>query len=102
MDIHKLQWDQELLQRFHLSESMLPRICSNAEVYGHVNDGPLLGVPIAGCYNPLHWTYKNLGEVCGKGTFNQATTPSSSMPPFLPEMHLVIFARHLSQQHSPH
>lgn len=53
MDIHKLQWDPELLQRFDLSTSMLPRICSNAEVYGHVRDGPLVGVPIAGTYNPL-------------------------------------------------
>ena len=53
MDIHKLQWDPELLQRFDLSTSMLPRICSNAEVYGHVRDGPLVGVPIAGTFNSL-------------------------------------------------
>lgn len=48
MDIKKLQWDPDLLQRFRLSTDMLPRICSNAEVYGHVRDGPLTGVPIAG------------------------------------------------------
>ncbi len=48
MDIKKLQWDPDLLQRFRLSMDMLPRICSNAEVYGHVRDGPLAGVPIAG------------------------------------------------------
>ena len=48
MDIRKLQWDPDLLQRFRLSTDMLPRIRSNAEVYGHVQDGPLAGVPIAG------------------------------------------------------
>lgn len=26
----------------------MPRIASNAEVYGHVAEGPLKGVPIAG------------------------------------------------------
>lgn len=48
MDIRTLRWDPALLARFQLSEAMLPRICSNAEVYGHVRDGPLAGVPIAG------------------------------------------------------
>lgn len=48
MDIRKLQWDPALLKRFSLDTEMLPRICSNAEVYGHVQDGPLAGVPIAG------------------------------------------------------
>ncbi|CAL8463144.1 g2678 [Coccomyxa elongata] len=49
MDIHTLAWDADLLQRFGLSLDMLPRICSNAEVYGAVKGTPLDGVPIAGC-----------------------------------------------------
>ncbi|KAK9907548.1 hypothetical protein WJX75_005787 [Coccomyxa subellipsoidea] len=49
MDIRTLSWDAGLLQRFGLSEGMLPRICSNAEVYGTVKHGLLAGVPIAGC-----------------------------------------------------
>jgi glycerol kinase len=48
MDIRTLSWDAGLLQRFGLSEGMLPRICSNAEVYGTVKHGLLAGVPIAG------------------------------------------------------
>ena len=48
MDIHSRQWDPALLERFQLSTDMLPRICSNAEVYGRIRDGPLAGVPIAG------------------------------------------------------
>ena len=48
MDIHSRQWDPALLERFQLSTDMLPRICSNAEVYGRISDGPLAGIPIAG------------------------------------------------------
>ena len=48
MDIRTRAWDAALLARFSLTEDMLPRICSNAEVYGHVKEGPLAGVPIAG------------------------------------------------------
>ena len=48
MDIHSLRWDAGLLRRFQLTEDMLPAIRSNAEVYGHVQEGPLAGVPIAG------------------------------------------------------
>ena len=48
MDIRTLAWDAELLQRFGLSQDMLPRICSNAEVYGAVKGTPLDGIPIAG------------------------------------------------------
>lgn len=48
MDIRTLAWDEGLLQRFGVSRDMLPHICSNAEVYGTVKEGPLAGVPIAG------------------------------------------------------
>ncbi len=48
MDIRTLDWDASLLQRFGLSEDMLPRICSNAEVYGTVKGTLLDGIPIAG------------------------------------------------------
>lgn len=48
MDIRTLRWDPSLLQRFQLSEDMLPHIRSNAEVYGTVAEGPLAGVPISG------------------------------------------------------
>ena len=48
MDIHSRQWDPALLEQFQLSTDMLPRICSNAEIYGRIREGPLAGVPIAG------------------------------------------------------
>ena len=61
MDIRKLSWDPDLLRRFKLSADMLPRICSNAEVYGHVREGPLAGVPIAGTAGlPLSSEYTHL------------------------------------------
>ncbi|CAL5229069.1 g12320 [Coccomyxa viridis] len=62
MDIKNLQWAPDLLQRFRLSTDMLPRICSNAEIYGHVRDGPLTGVPIAGCLGDQHAAL--LGQRC--------------------------------------
>ena len=48
MDLRKRCWHGPTLECFGLEESMLPEIRSNAEVYGHVRDGPLAGVPIAG------------------------------------------------------
>ena len=50
MDIHSRKWNPALLQRFQLSTDMLPRICSNAEVYGRIRDGPLADIPIAGAF----------------------------------------------------
>lgn len=49
MDLRTCQWHQPYLDLFKVRHSSLPRIVSNAEVYGHVREGPLAGVPIAGC-----------------------------------------------------
>lgn len=48
-DIHKLAWDQEIMDRFHIPASMLPRVCSSSCVYGNT-DASMLGgaIPIAG------------------------------------------------------
>ena len=43
MDIHKMQWDDQMLHRFGVQRSMLPDIKSNAEVYGKVRSGGLAG-----------------------------------------------------------
>lgn len=67
MDIQKLQWDPDLLQRFRLSTDMLPRICSNAEVYGHIRDGPLAGVPIAGASQLPSSSAHRTGAVLDQG-----------------------------------
>jgi glycerol kinase len=48
MDLHTLDWDDELLETIGVPRVMLPRIRSSSEVYGHVAAGPLAGVPVAG------------------------------------------------------
>jgi len=48
MNLATLEWDRELLQAFDVPEPVLPRICSSSEVYGHITEGPLAGVPVAG------------------------------------------------------
>ncbi len=50
MDIHKLEWSDELLKPLGVPRSILPEIRGNAEVYGQtVATGPLpAGIPIAG------------------------------------------------------
>jgi glycerol kinase len=45
-DIHKGQWDKDLLQILGVPESLLPEVRSSSEVYGEATIGG--GVPIAG------------------------------------------------------
>ncbi|HZD96290.1 MAG TPA: glycerol kinase GlpK [Candidatus Sulfotelmatobacter sp.] len=48
MNLKDLVWDKALLQAFSIPEKVLPGIRSSSEVYGHVAEGPLRGVPVAG------------------------------------------------------
>jgi glycerol kinase len=48
MNLNTLQWDDELLRAFSVPRQVLPEIRSSSEVYGHVAQGPLKGVAIAG------------------------------------------------------
>jgi glycerol kinase len=48
MNLATSDWDQDILNAFGIPRSMLPRICSSSEVYGHVQGGTISGVPIAG------------------------------------------------------
>jgi hypothetical protein len=48
MDLATLAWHEPFLDLFGAPASIMPRIVSNAEVYGAVAEGPLAGVPIAG------------------------------------------------------
>ena len=47
-DIHKLDWDDTLLQALGIPRAMLPRVCSSSEIYGHValpgGDVPIAGI----------------------------------------------------------
>ncbi len=48
-DIHKLDWDKEILKRFDIPASILPKVCSSSEIYGHTDKSVLGGeIPIAG------------------------------------------------------
>lgn len=49
LNIHTLEWDKELLDIFEIPESMLPKICSSSEVYGHTSvEIGNYQIPIAG------------------------------------------------------
>jgi glycerol kinase len=48
MSLESLDWDEDMLRSFGIPKSILPRICSSSEVYGHVQGGTLSGIPIAG------------------------------------------------------
>uniref|UniRef100_A0A7S3VPC6 glycerol kinase n=1 Tax=Dunaliella tertiolecta TaxID=3047 RepID=A0A7S3VPC6_DUNTE len=51
MDLDTCQWHEPFLPLFDIPASCLPRIVSNAEVYGYVAGmyGALKGIPISGC-----------------------------------------------------
>ncbi len=46
-DIHKLDWDETLLQALRIPRAMLPKVCFSSEIYGHIE---IQGarIPIAG------------------------------------------------------
>jgi glycerol kinase len=48
MNLKTLEWDDELLRAFSIPRRILPQIRSSSEVYGHIAQGPLKGVAIAG------------------------------------------------------
>lgn len=48
MDLTTLTWSTSLLKFFSFRPSVLPKIVSSSEVYGHISSGPLKGTPIAG------------------------------------------------------
>lgn len=49
MDLKTCQWSTEMLTFFGVNESLLPTIKSSSEIYCHVKQGPLAGVPVSGC-----------------------------------------------------
>jgi glycerol kinase len=48
MNLHRLQWDPELLAAFRIPANILPRIVSSSEIYGEAKIEPIAGVKIAG------------------------------------------------------
>jgi glycerol kinase len=49
MNVQTCAWDESVCAELGIPLSILPRICSSAEVYGVIAEGPLKGVPLAGC-----------------------------------------------------
>ena len=48
-DIHRLVWDEEIMERFGISRAILPRVMPSSCVYGHTDASVLGGeIPIAG------------------------------------------------------
>ena len=51
MNLHTLNWDDEILNLLGIPRVMLPEIRSSSEIYGHVgaqHAAPLQGIPVAG------------------------------------------------------
>ncbi|MEI2779398.1 MAG: glycerol kinase GlpK [Tetrasphaera sp.] len=48
MDLHTLDWDDELCGQIGVPRAMLPQIRSSSQVYGNCHPGILDGVPVAG------------------------------------------------------
>ncbi len=48
-DIHRLCWDEEIMERFQIPAAMLPKVCPSSYVFGHTDASVLGGeIPIAG------------------------------------------------------
>ena len=62
MDLQTLRWHEGNCREFGIPMCMLPQIRSSSEVYGHVFDGPLKGVPIAGVSCVARQASKRAGE----------------------------------------
>jgi glycerol kinase len=63
-DIHRQQWDDELLGHLRVPRALLPEVRSSSEVYGHtLGFGPLPdGIPIAGIAGDQHAAL--FGQTC--------------------------------------
>ena len=48
MNLKRLQWDRATCSKLKINPAILPTIRSNAEIYAHVKEGVLKGVPIGG------------------------------------------------------
>lgn len=48
-DIHRLCWDEDIMKRFDIPASMLPRVCPSSTIFGYTDSSLFgVGVPIAG------------------------------------------------------
>ncbi|XP_025836773.1 glycerol kinase [Agrilus planipennis] len=71
MNIATFKWDKELLTYFDLPDSILPEIRSSSEIYGYFSEGPLEGIPLAGCLGDQQSAL--VGQQCLKSGQAKAT-----------------------------
>ncbi|QRR02729.1 glycerol kinase GlpK [Dyadobacter sandarakinus] len=62
MNLRSLQWDADMLAAYDIPAQMLPEIRSSSEVYGHVTNEILPGVPVAGDLGDQHAAL--VGQTC--------------------------------------
>ena len=62
MNLKTLQWDDDLLRAFSIPRQLLPEIRSSSEVYGHIAQGSLKDVAIAGILGDQQAAL--LGQTC--------------------------------------
>ncbi|KAI9573958.1 hypothetical protein HD554DRAFT_575393 [Boletus coccyginus] len=65
MNLRTLEWDDRLLEFFDFRSSVLPKLVSSSEVYGHIAGGPLKGIPIGGLVGDQQGAL--VGNKCLKG-----------------------------------
>lgn len=71
-DIHKLDWDDELLKIFEVPRTVLPRVTSSSEIYGEVKfPNELAGIRIAG--NAGDQQAALFGQACVKAGMSKNT-----------------------------
>ncbi|XP_066905890.1 glycerol kinase [Halyomorpha halys] len=64
MNLDTLSWDNNLCKFFEIPIEILPEIRSSSEIYARISQGPIAGIPIAGCVGDQQSAL--LGQVCLK------------------------------------
>ena len=89
MNLHTMQWDEDIVRSMDIPPAVLPEIRSSAAVYGHTKGGVLDGIPVASALGDQQAAL--FGQTCfsegeakstyGTGTFmlmNTGHTPVNS------------------------
>lgn len=65
MNLRTLEWDDRMLKFFDFRPSIFPKLVSSSEVYGHIANGSLKGIPIGGMVGDQQGAL--VGNKCLKG-----------------------------------
>ncbi|CAF0952515.1 unnamed protein product [Adineta ricciae] len=82
MNIRTLKWDSSLCHFFSIPEHILPEIKSSATIFGHINKGPLQGVPVGAVLGDQQAAL--VGQKCwSKGTAKSTMMQTKKCPIFI-------------------